>query len=382
MRPPMTNRAPERARIGVSTGLRWWLALALAATGCRRVSEDAAPLPSAVVTNGATGESPLPRGPTEISTIVVPDFARVAKRVGPSVVTVITKVASADDRKGARVVRGVGSGMVVSANGQILTNEHVVAGSKGVEVEFASGERVVARVVFADDLLDLALLDLEGSTPTLVPVELSGREPTPGEWVMAVGQPFGLGHTVTVGVIGGLGRDHDDLGRPEGLRPDGVWNFMQTDASINIGNSGGPLVDADGSVVGITTAVRSDGQGLAFAVPAAIVRRFLDDVWTFGRVRHARLGMKAENAEAGVIPGRGGVVRITGVDENGPAGRAGLAVGDVILAIDGAPVRRVSDVAYRTLLKGVGAKLTMTIKREGHVPDDVIVVAAEARVGS
>ncbi len=381
MLPPMTTRAAERARTGWSAWLLLASVLLPTAAACRRVTEDAAPLPSAVVTNGG-GESSLPRGPTEISTIVVPDFARVAKRVGPSVVTVITQVTAADDRKGARVVRGVGSGMVVSANGQILTNEHVVAGSKGVEVEFASGERVVARVVFADDLLDLALLDLEGSTPTLVPVELSAREPTPGEWVMAVGQPFGLGHTVTVGVIGGLGRDHDDLGRPEGLRPDGVWNFMQTDASINIGNSGGPLVDADGSVVGITTAVRSDGQGLAFAVPAAIVRRFLDDVWTFGRVRHARLGMKAENAEAGVIPGRGGVVRITGVDESGPAGRAGLAVGDVILAIDGTPVRRVSDVAYRTLLRGVGAKLTMTIKRDGHVPDDVMVVAAEARAGS
>ncbi|MFO0632144.1 MAG: trypsin-like peptidase domain-containing protein [Nannocystaceae bacterium] len=353
-----------------------WLA-GLLALACRRVEDDGGTSGGVRVRAGTEVEPAQLRVAGESATIVVPDFAKVAERLAPSVVTVISEVAPSEQRQRAGVVRGVGSGLVASANGQVLTNEHVVADTHGVEVEFATGERVAAKVVYADDRLDLALLQLEGSTPALQPVAFSERGPRPGEWVMAVGQPFGLGHTVTVGVIGGLGRDHDDLGRPEGLRPDGIWSFIQTDASINVGNSGGPLVDADGSVVGITTAVRSDGQGLAFAVPASIVRRFLEDVWTHGRVRHARLGLKAENAEAGVIPGRGSVVRITAVDDAGPAANAGLVPGDVVLAIDGAPVRRVSDVAFRTLLRGVGAKLTVTIKREGALPQDVIVVPAD-----
>lgn len=343
---------------------------ALAPSGCRRVDGDE---PGPVAIERTANEVARP---TTTTTFVVPDFAGVATRVAPSVVTVIASV-----REAGRGVRGVGSGMVVHTNGQVLTNAHVVAQASAIEVELASGERLAAKVVFADDLLDLALLELTRATPTaidVVPVAFSTRSPTPGAWVMAVGQPFGLGHTVTVGVIGGLGRDHDDLGRPDGLREDGIWNFIQTDASINIGNSGGPLVDADGQVVGITTAVRNDGQGLAFAVPAAMARRFLDEVWTYGRVRHARLGMNAQNADAGVLAGRGGVVQVTAVEPAGPAATAGIQSGDIVLAIDDAPVRRVSDVAYRTQLGGVGARLTFTIARGGASDVEAVLVPIEA----
>ena len=209
-------------------------------------------------------------------------------------------------------------------------------------------------------------------------------DPVPGEWVMAVGQPFGLGHTVTVGVISGLHRDHADLGRPEGLRADGIWSFIQTDASINIGNSGGPLVDAEGAVVGVTTAVRSDGQGVAFATPAPMVRRFLEEAWTHGRVRKARLGIKADNSFVSAdtdsaLAGRGAVVRVTEVDETGPAAKAGLVEGDLILSIGGRPVERVSDVAYLTQLLGVGSRVQLTIKRDGRAPEQVIVIPSETK---
>lgn len=344
---------------------------ALAPSACRRVDGDE---PGPVAIERA---APEVARPTTTTTFVVPDFAAVATRVAPSVVTVIASV-----REVGRGVRGVGSGMVVHANGQVLTNAHVVAQASAVEIELASGERFAAKVAFADDLLDLALLELVASPPStpvaFAPVSFSTRAPTPGAWVMAVGQPFGLGHTVTVGVIGGLGRDHDDLGRPDGLREDGIWNFIQTDASINIGNSGGPLVDADGQVVGITTAVRNDGQGLAFAVPAAMARRFLDEVWTYGRVRHARLGMNAQNADAGVLAGRGRVVQVTAVDPAGPAAAAGIQTGDVVLAIEGAPVRRVSDVAYRTQLGGVGTRLTFTIARGDGADVEAVLIPSEA----
>jgi S1-C subfamily serine protease len=313
------------------------------------------------------------------TTMVVPDFAAVASRAGPSVVTVIATVREADGPTKTRVVRGLGSGMIVDATaGQVLTNEHVIAGASRVDVELADRQRVAAQVVFADDMLDLALLQLVRTPPELQAVVFADRSARSGEWVMAVGQPLGLGHTVTVGVISGLGRDHDDLGRPEGLRPDGFWSFIQTDASINVGNSGGPLVDVDGRVVGITTAVRRDGQGLAFAVPAEMALRFLEEVRTHGRVRRARLGISAENVIEHELPGDGEIVRVTKVDADGPAARAGIAVGDIIVAIDGAPVLRVSDVAYITQLRGAGTRLSFTIQRGGEAPTSVLVVAEGA----
>jgi S1-C subfamily serine protease len=346
----------------------------IGAVACRRV-EDPSPRATAPAGRIDDGAARPVAAVSSGTTVVVPDFARISERVGPSVVGVISTVS---ERPRGKVVRGLGSGMIVSASGQVLTNEHVVAAASRVEVELASRERLPAVVVHADPLLDLALLTVEGAPAGLEPVVFEEREPTPGEWVMAVGQPFGLGHTVTVGVIGGLGRDHDDLGRPDGLRPDGIWSFIQTDASINVGNSGGPLVDADGEVVGITTAVRSDGQGLAFAIPSAMARRFLEEVWTHGRVRHARLGIKAEDAETDGLPGRS-AVRITAIDEAGPAAHAGMQVGDLLLAIDERPVLRVSDVAYLTQLRGVGARVTMTIKRGDAAAEQVLVIPSDAK---
>jgi S1-C subfamily serine protease len=360
--------------------LAWCIAVASATLGCRRVDDEPRGTPAIAVT-AAAEDRPTPRATA--TTFVVPDFARIAAAVAPSVVTVIASVEDREGERAAKPIRGVGSGMIVSANGQVLTNQHVIANASAIEVELAGGQRLAARVVFADDLLDLALLGLEResaatTSPAWTPVEFAQAAPSPGAWVMAVGQPFGLGHTVTVGVVGGLGRDHDDLGRPDGLREDGIWSFIQTDASINIGNSGGPLVDADGRVAGITTAVRSDGQGLAFAVPAEMARRFLDEVWTFGRVRHTRLGMNARNAEAGVLAGRGSVVQVTAVEAAGPAANAGIEVGDIVLAIDGVRMRRVTDVAYRTQLLGVGARLTFTIARGDAPAMEVTMIPAES----
>ncbi|MEM7152600.1 MAG: trypsin-like peptidase domain-containing protein [Myxococcota bacterium] len=342
--------------------------------GCRRVEESPAgsrPPPARVVETPSREAPPTNGG----HTIVVPDFARVAQQMSPSVVTVVSTVSGRTSSGQRKNLRGVGSGMLVSARGQVLTNEHVIADATRVQVELSNRDRLEARVLHADPLLDLALLEVQGASDDLRPVEFSDRPPTPGEWVMAVGQPFGLGHTVTVGVVSGLGRDHDDLGRPPDLRPDGIWSFIQTDASINIGNSGGPLVDADGKVVGIATAVRADGQGLAFAVPAPMARRFLEEVWTYGRVRHARLGIKAENSIDGGLPG---LVRITKVEKAGPAAKAELAEGDFILAINDQPVTRVSDVAYLTQLHGVGSRLTLTIKRGEQAAEQVLLIPAIA----
>ncbi|MCA9704479.1 MAG: trypsin-like peptidase domain-containing protein [Myxococcales bacterium] len=364
-------RPSRRARAAMVGGLALAAGLTL---GCRRVDEPR-PAPHDVVPR-VEPPAPPERPSSGGKTIVVPDFARVATELSPSVVTVISTVPSRGNQGEQKTLRGVGSGMLVSALGQVLTNEHVVADATKIQVELSTRELLDARRIYADPLLDLALLELRGAEVPLAPVQFSDREPTPGEWVMAVGQPFGLGHTVTVGVISGLRRDHDDLGRPPGLDPAGIWSFIQTDASINIGNSGGPLVDADGKVVGIATAVRSDGQGLAFAIPAPMARRFLEEVWTHGRVRHARLGIDAENALDGALPGRGSAVRVTKVDDKGPGAKAGLAEGDFILAINERPVSRVSDVAYLTQLYGVGSQLTIRRKRGTLPADNVLLISA------
>ncbi|MEM6289982.1 MAG: trypsin-like peptidase domain-containing protein [Myxococcota bacterium] len=347
------------------------------ASSCRRIEDDEGQpiFVAEVVDSPPTGSDPPPATPAPVRTIVVPDFADVAADVGPSVVTVIATVPQQDGNRN-KVVRGLGSGMIVSASGEILTNEHVIASATRVDVELSTRERIPARVKVSEPLLDLALLQLETDLSDLQPVEFEPQTVRPGQWVMAVGQPFGLGDTVTVGVIGGLGRDHRDLGRPDGLDPGGYWNFIQTDASINIGNSGGPLVNASGRVVGITTAVRSDGQGLAFATPAPMAQRFLDEARTFGRVRKTRLGINANDVPN---PGRGPgtVVQITKVEAGSPGARAELTEGDIIERIEDRPVSRVSDVAYLTQLSGVGRQLTFTIRRGDDLPRDVELVPDE-----
>ena len=341
------------------------LALALATGGCREIEEPA------IVEDSHVREQPHPiqiddREPT--TQLVLPDFARVAARVGPSVVGVISTIEASEGR-----LRGIGSGMIVSVQGEILTNEHVVRGATSLEVQLSDDTKVPATVVVADPLFDLALLQLQGEFSDLVPVRFRDgeRPPAPGEWIMALGQPFGLGDTVTVGVISGLGRDHADLGSPADLDQDGIWSFIQTDASINIGNSGGPLVDLEGRVLGITTAVRQDGQGLAFAIPSAMAIAFVDEVRTYRRMRHTRLGILARNDHE--FSGLPSAVRVTQVDRDGPGARAGLEVDDVILKIDGKRISRVSEVAWLTQLAGVGTKVTLTVlkardKRTQQVP--------------
>lgn len=347
----------------------------LAGPACRRVDEPIADMRTPPPDLDEVG-SPEHASPSGGKTFVVPDFARVAQQLSPSVVTVISTVQTRQSVTSRRTLHGVGSGMLVSARGQVLTNEHVIADATRVEVELSTRARLPARIVYADPLLDLALLEIDGLEGELTPVEFSSREPTPGEWVMAVGQPFGLGNTVTVGVISGLGRDHADLGRPPGLTPDGIWWFIQTDASINVGNSGGPLVDPDGKVVGIATAVRADGQGLAFAIPAPMARHFLEEVWIHGRVRHTRLGMTVDDAVEGERLGRGSVVLVKQVELGGPAAEGGLAPGDFILKVDGQPVSRVSDVAYLVQLAGVGRKVSFEYKRGNEGIEECFVTPA------
>lgn len=342
-----------------------WRVALLAALACRPIDEaERPPVPKA-----SPVAAPAPAAPAPAT---LPDFATVVDRIGPSVVSVICTLPIA----GGRPKRGIGSGTVVRADGLVITNAHVVpVEATAITIEYADQERVKARVLHREPLLDLAVLTPEPERVDQSPVVFRERPVRPGEWVVAVGHPFGLGDTVTVGVVSGLGRDWSDVGKPATLPAGGFFSFVQTDASINTGSSGGPLVDLRGEVLGIATAVRGEGEGLGFAVPAPMARRYLEEVLAHGRFRRVKLGIFADDDDE--FPGRVATVRVTRVEAAGPGAKAGLTPGDYVLGVAGVPVTRVSEVAYLTQLLGVEAPIEMQVQREGEALRVVTVTPVE-----
>lgn len=345
----------------------------VALVACRPV-DDATPATAARSTVAEPAASEVQAPAVRPAAPALPDFAAVAELLAPSVVSVICTLPQA----AGRPKRGIGSGTVVRADGLVVTNAHVVPETaSAIDVEYADQERVRARVVHREPLLDLAVIAPEPARIDQTPVVFRERPVRPGEWVVALGHPFGLGDTVTAGVVSGLGRDWVDVGRPTDLPQDGYYSFVQTDASINTGSSGGPIVDLRGEVLGIATAVRGDGQGIGFAVPAPMTRRYLEEVLAHGRFRRVRLGMSA--ADDDEFPGRMATVRITRVEAAGPGAKAGLAEGDYILAVAGLRVNRVSEVAYLTQLLGVDAAIELHVQRAGEPLRAVTLTPVEGK---
>ena len=269
---------------------------------------------------------------------------------------------SQPSRPSQRTVRGQGSGVVFQADGLVLTNAHVVEESDRVMVGFQSGRRVEGRVVGLDPITDLAVVRLQGSGPW--PVAPLGNSDTlqVGDWAIAVGNPFGLDNTVTLGIISSLNRNASKLGIT-----DKRLELIQTDAAINPGNSGGPLLNSEGEVVGINTLVRSGpGAGLGFAIPINRVRRIAEQLISSGRVSHPMIGVSLDalEGEAGGSRRPGALIRT--VLPGGPAERAGLRRGDVIVAVAGRPVNSPTDVVAAIDGAGVGRTLDVTVNREGR----------------
>jgi Do/DeqQ family serine protease len=236
---------------------------------------------------------------------------------------------------------GLGSGVIVDAEGHILTNHHVVDGAKRIEVQLADGREAQAELIGSDPETDLALLRID--LPRL-PVATPGstRELRVGDAVLAIGNPFNVGQTVTAGIVSAL--DRTGAGSQ-------FQNFIQTDAAINPGNSGGALVDAAGALVGINTAIfsRSGGSmGIGFAVPVDTARSVMEQLIAGGEVRRGWIGVEPreltpELAESLALELRSGVL-IAGVLQNGPAAKAGLQPGDVVVKVAERPVRAASDL--------------------------------------
>lgn len=273
-----------------------------------------------------------------------------------------------------RRTTSAGSGVIVDAKlGYVLTNAHVVRNAEQIEVTLNDGRTLEAELVGMDADVDLAVLKVPAEGLTQMPVADSSTLRV-GDFVVAIGNPFSLGHTVTSGIVSALGRT--------GLRMDGYENYIQTDASINPGNSGGALVNLRGELVGINTAIiapAGGNVGIGFAIPTEMTSNIMAQLIEHGEVRRGSLGINiqdltAELAEAfGVDKDQRGVV-ITHVLEDSAAEDAGLQAGDVVVAADGRPVRRVADLRNKVGMSPVGDKVSLTVVRDGKQREITAVI--------
>jgi serine protease Do len=260
-----------------------------------------------------------------------------------------------------RKQRGLGSGFLVDGQGHVLTNAHVVEGAEVVKVKLADDRELNARVKGVDPKTDIAVLELQGARDLPFATLGSSEAIKVGEPVIAIGNPFGLGNTVTTGIVSAKGR-------AIGAGP--YDDFIQTDASINPGNSGGPLFDSRGQVIGMNTAIVPAGQGIGFAIPSDELKSVLRQLVTTGHVERGRLGAQIQDvdekrAKAMGLPSTRGAF-VGEVERGGPAERAGLKNGDVILGVDNIEIAHAHDLP-RTIAKNPpGTRVTLKVRRGGQ----------------
>lgn len=260
-------------------------------------------------------------------------------------------------------VRGEGSGFIVSPDGVILTNAHVVRGAKTVTVKLTDRREFKAKVLGRDDKTDVAVIKIDASGLPVVPLG-SSQALRPGDWVLAIGSPFGFENTVTAGVVSAKGRSLPD---------DSAVPFIQTDVAVNPGNSGGPLFNARGEVVGINSQIysRSGGyQGVSFAIPIELASHVKDQIVAHGKVEHARLGVTIQSvnqafADSFKLPKPEGAL-VAQVEPGSAAEQAGLKAGDVILRADGQAIVDSGDLPARIALARPGDRLPLEVWRNGR----------------
>ena len=309
--------------------------------------------------------------------ITYADFKRVAKRLSPAVVHIQVRKSL---RRGPRSpmhewyeffhgpapeARGMGSGFIIHPSGLILTNNHVVEGASEIVVRLLDDRELPARVLGTDPATDIALIDIDAKKLTVAPLGDSASLEV-GDWVMAIGNPFGLSHTVTTGIVSALGRKQVVPDRRLAYR-----DFIQTDASINPGNSGGPLINLAGEVVGMNSAIYGPTNvGVGFAIPINMAKKVLPALKKHGKPQRSWIGIEIqpvtpELADAfGLDRPRGALVK--GVRPGGPAARTGLKEGDVIVEFDSKPIEQADDLPWLASTAGVGRKVPITVLREGR----------------
>ena len=361
----------------------------------------------------AVGLNLAPVGAVQAQTVTLPDFADLVEKVGPAVVNIRTTERARADRAqspqmpipegldendpfyeffrrffpprgggqspgtprggqggGQEVPRGVGSGFIISADGFVMTNHHVVDGADEIYVTLTDKRELKGRLIGSDKRTDVALVKIEANNLPRVSFGDPNRLRV-GEWVLAIGSPFGLDNTVTAGIVSAKGRDTGDY-----------LPFIQTDVAVNPGNSGGPLINTRGEVIGINSQIysRTGGfMGISFAIPIDEASRVVDQLKASGRVVRGRIGVgiaevTKEVAEPLGLPRASGAL-VRSVEEGGPAEKAGVEVGDIILRFDGKPVDRSTDLPRMVGNTKPGSKAVIQVWRKGASRDLTVAVA-------
>jgi serine protease Do len=336
-----------------------------AASALASSTDPGGPMNTALFRNIATQQNPIVVFITTESRVRVPDLSDF---FGPD--NFFHRFFGGPSEPRERVQRGLGSGFLITADGEILTNNHVVAGAEEIRVGLFEDERKTypAKILGRDPLTDSALIKLENGPGGLPTATLGDSDALrPGDWVLAIGNPFRLGHTVTVGVV-------SYNGRPFSVTEGRFQNMLQTDASINPGNSGGPLINTDSEVVGISTAIFSESGGnigIGFAVPINAVRTLLPQLRE-GEVHRGRLGVRIqswpiteEEAAALDLPQPQGAI-VSMVERDSPADRAGLRAGDVIVEYNGKPVSDGNQLTTMVVSTRAGENVPIVYYREGE----------------
>jgi S1-C subfamily serine protease len=357
------------------------------AAACGRSAPQAGPPPA----SGDAALAPLPSpvsdaaaAPDETPRVLapMPSLSPLVDHVRPSVVNIMAELQVPQRVWGPygrysyvpRTVRNsLGSGFIIDAEGHVLTNAHVIDQANVISVQLDDGREVPARLVGLEKRIDLAVLD----------IDVEGLQPLPlgdsasvhvGDYVIAVGNALGLSNTVTAGIVSAVGREVTS-------EVPGYADFIQTDASINQGNSGGPLVDMDGRVIGINTMVSAEGQGIGFAVPINMVRQVLPDLIAHGSLARSWLGLwwrelTVDAARKLGVPAPAnadGLVLVVDVAPGGPAALGGLRANDVILSFDGTPVERPALFSWTASTAPVGRPVEVGIWRDGTTQSVTVV---------
>jgi serine protease Do len=330
---------------------------------------------SLALASGGTAEhatsspAPLAEGSAPFATPPVltgmPDVATIVARVRPAVVNITTEVKGSPNAAfdsplpfelgpfgphGRRFPGGEGdevmphahaqgSGFIIDSQGHVVTNAHVVEGAEQVKVRLTDDREFTAKVKGRDTRLDIAVLELEGASNLPIVSLGASQETRVGDYVVAIGNPFGLGDTVTMGILSAKGR---------ALRPGSYDDFLQTDASINPGNSGGPLFNLRGQVIGMNTAINPNGRGIGFAIPSEAIHDVIPQLLTTGHVERGRIGVMIQPVDAPMAKALGldaphGAL-VGDVEAKGPADRAGIHAGDVVVSVDGEKIAHAQDL--------------------------------------
>jgi len=378
---------------------KFWLLFAQACTLCVAALFVVATLRPDVLPRlpGKSNQVVLLReGATPVAAPAASTYADAAKKAMPAVVNIYTSKAvqarnpllddsilrryfpELAERTPARRATSLGSGVIVSPDGYVLTNHHVIEGADDIELVLADGREFHARIKGVDPESDLAVLKTDGvNLPTITFGTVEGLQV--GDVVLAIGNPFGFGNTVTLGIVSALGRNHLGINRFE--------DFIQTDAAINPGNSGGALVDSAGNLIGINSTIFSQSggsMGIGFAIPVSLARTVLSQIIKDGVVTRGWLGVEPqalthEAAEALALARSDGVL-VRAVQPDGPADRAGIQVRDVVVEIAGKPTPDVPQLLARIAELAPGSSAKVKVVRGGKPLDVDVVVARRPRI--